>query len=360
MLNYEFPPLGGGAANATKYILEEFSKYDNLHIDLITSSIGSFRIENFSPNITIHYLDIGKNGEMHYQSNKDLLQYSWKCYWYCRKLLDSTSYDLAHAFFGIPCGFIAQQLKIPYIVSLRGSDVPFYNERFYWLDTLMFKRMSKRIWKNASFVVTNSQGLKELALSSSSNQEIKIIENGVDTSLFKPRSKKNSKLIVLGVGRLISRKGFEYLIKACEELDVEVRLVGDGPLKEELEDLAKRLSVRCKFYGNIEDKKELSEIYSSSDVFCLPSLNEGMSNTVLEAMASGLPLVVTNTGGSKELVRKNGFIVEMKNSQDIRDKLNKFSSDLIEEMGKQSRELAVKKNWGSVAQDYFDLYEEVE
>ena len=73
MLNYEFPPLGGGAGNATYYLLKEFSKYDDIEIDFVTSSIDEFKEEKFSKNITIYYLDIGKKGNLHYQSNKNLL-----------------------------------------------------------------------------------------------------------------------------------------------------------------------------------------------------------------------------------------------------------------------------------------------
>jgi hypothetical protein len=78
MLNYEFPPLGGGAGNANYFLFKELAKVDNLKIDLVTSSVSSFRIENFLQNINIHYLDIGKQGNLLYQSNEDLLRYSYK------------------------------------------------------------------------------------------------------------------------------------------------------------------------------------------------------------------------------------------------------------------------------------------
>src|SRR3989344_4881417 len=131
VLNYEFPPLGGGAGNATYYLLKEFAKYPDLEIDLVTSSVDTFRVEKFAGNITIHFLNIGKRGNLHYQTNQKLLMYSWKSYWYSKKLMEEKEYDLCHAFFGIPCGYVAMMLRLPYIVSLRGSDVPFYNKRFY-------------------------------------------------------------------------------------------------------------------------------------------------------------------------------------------------------------------------------------
>jgi len=75
ILNYEYPPLGGGAANATKYLLKELSG-KNIQIDLVTSSTGKYKKEKFSKNITIHFLNIGKKEEnLHFQKNSELLRY---------------------------------------------------------------------------------------------------------------------------------------------------------------------------------------------------------------------------------------------------------------------------------------------
>jgi uncharacterized YceG family protein len=87
-LNYEYPPLGGGAANATDYILEEYSKIPDLTVDLVTSSIdGEYHLEKSGENIFIHRLPIGKNkNNLHYQSQKELLAYAWKAYFFSKKL----------------------------------------------------------------------------------------------------------------------------------------------------------------------------------------------------------------------------------------------------------------------------------
>ena len=361
VLNYEFPPLGGGAGNATYYLLKEFSKYKDLEIDLVTSSTDKFKTQKFSKNITIHFLDINKKRKsLHYQSNKDLLTYFWKAYKYSKKLMKSKSFDLCHAFFGIPCGYIAMKLKVPYIVSLRGSDVPFYNKRFYWMDKLFFGSLSKKIWENARLVIANSQGLKQLALKNSPNQKIEVIPNGIDTTEFKPlmsrRSRKNLRLI--STGRLIERKGYSYLIDALKGIDnVELILVGDGNLREDLENKVIKNKVNVKFLGK-KSHKEISNLLRTSDVFVLPSLNEGMSNSVLEAMASGLPIITTDTGGSEELIKGNGFIVRKSSSEQLRQTINKFliSLSLVKSMGNISRKIAEKMSWKNVADDYKRAY----
>lgn len=364
MLNYEFPPLGGGAGNATYYMLKEFSKYPNIEIDLVTSSVDKSKIEKFSKNITIHFLDIRKKGNLHYQSNKDLLIYSWKAYKYSKELIKTKEFNLCHAFFGIPCGYIAMKLKnkynLPYIVSLRGSDVPFYNKRFYLLDLLIFKRLSKKIWKNAKFVTTNSEGLKELALDSSPDQKISIIYNGVDIDEFIPLKNKQmkNKIILVSTGRLIKRKGYEYLIKSISKLDnIELQLIGDGNLKQELTELSKIGDSNVKFLGKI-NHKELPKYLQKADIFILPSLNEGMSNSVLEAMACGLPIITTDTGGSKELIKDNGFIVNKADINSLKDAIEEYlkNPELIKLHGIKSRQLAEKMNWGNVAKEYEGTY----
>ncbi|MCX6763204.1 MAG: glycosyltransferase family 4 protein [Candidatus Moranbacteria bacterium] len=377
--NYEYPPLGGGAGNATFYILKELSKITDLEIDLITSSPDEkYREEKIGDNIRIYKLPIGKNEKnLHFQSQKDLLVYAWKAYFFARKLIrrlaeENTKYDLSHSFFGVPCGFISyclkRRFKIPYIVSLRGADVPGYSERFPAIYFIL-KPLIRRIWSNADFVVSNSQGLKDLAIKTNCRQEIGIIPNGIDTSQFKPHleaSLPSNDFKILCVSRITERKGIKYLIEAMKYLPeiITLEIVGEGNEKEKLEKLAENLKLknRIKFLGLISHEK-LPEIYQSAYVFVLPSLNEGMSNTILEALAAGLPIIATDTGGTKELLRdgENGFIIQMKNAKNIAEKIEKLMADdtLRKNMSLVSRKKAESLSWKNVADKYLSLYEKI-
>ncbi|OGI16475.1 MAG: hypothetical protein A3J63_01335 [Candidatus Moranbacteria bacterium RIFCSPHIGHO2_02_FULL_40_12b] len=374
--NYEYPPLGGGAGNATYYILREFSKIPDLKLDLVTSSVDNqCHLEKIGKNISIHRLPIGKNKRnLHFQSQKDLLIYAWKAYWFARKILKNNKYDLSHSFFTVPCGFISlllkKQYKIPYIVSLRGADVPGYSERFTFAYSVL-KPLIKIIWKNASAVVSNSQGLKELALKTDSKQNIDIVYNGIDTEEFSPvavRPLRNDFKIIC-VSRITARKGIKYLIEAVSKLvanssDVKLEIIGEGDEKVNLENLVKELQLEkfVTFLGLVDHKK-LPELYRQADIFVLPSLNEGMSNTILEAIASGLPIIATDTGGTKELVREgeNGYIVQMKNSDDIAEKIKLLinGKNLRENMSQKSREIAEQMSWKKSAKQYFDFYKSI-
>lgn len=365
LLNYEYPPLGGGAGNATYYLLQEYKHHKDLHVDVITSSTGVFRKEYISNTITIHFLNIGKQEKnFHYQSNTNLIVYAWKCYWYAKRLIKNKSYDGMHAFFGIPCGILAFFLGLPYIISLRGSDVPFYSKRYEIIDKIAFRHISALVWHKARFVVANSKGLKELAHQSIPQQDICIIPNGVDTAFFYPDVKKRDVFRILFVGRLIPRKRVDLIIDAYAALPSALRkkteflVVGEGPERQNLEERAKNLDVTLMFLGK-KSKKELQEIYQSASIYVLVSEKEGMSNTLLEAMASGLPVIVSDTGGTEELVTdgKNGFIV----SHDSHIIASHFKTLIenrneIKRMSKESRIIAETYSWQIVADLYFHYF----
>ena len=365
VLNYEYPPLGGGAANATAEILRRLSKRLDAACSLVTSSTGEARVESLAASTCLHFLDIHKDENLHYQSNRELLTYSWKALWYARRLSRRERFDVAHAFFGIPCGFIAMLLGVPYIVSLRGSDVPGYSSRYALADRLIFRRLSRLVWRRAAAVVANSRGLRELAWRTAKHQPISVIPNGVDTTVFRPAGAgerdEADTLRLLYVGRLIPRKGVAGLLRALGGLgNVALTVAGDGPERERLGRMAGEYGVSVRFPGNVAHA-ELPELYREHDAFVLPSRNEGMSNTVLEAMASGLPVIVTDVGGTAELVDGNGVVVPVDDEAALREAVVGLRDDRERrrEMGERSREIALEYSWEKVAEEYLRLYREV-
>lgn len=373
-LNYEYPPLGGGAGNATACLLKEYAEMSDLEVHLVTSSVNddchSF---NVGGKVFVHNVPIGKDkNKLHHQSTKDILAYSWRGYWYANKLLNDNGFDAIHAFFGVPCGAMALRLSkkynIPYIVSLRGADVPGYSEN---LKALYFflRSFIKLVWKRAAFVIANSEGLKNLALQTNKRQTIDVIYNGIDSDHFIPNPKARPEdkfIITLGASRVTKRKGIQYLIEAVNLLvkkypQTFLKILGDGDDKERLEKMVEELRLEnyVQFLGRIP-REETAPYYQEASVFVLPSLNEGMSNALLEALASGLPIIATDTGGSKELVVdcENGFIVKMKSGEDIAEKLERLINDgaLREKFGEASRKRAEEMSWKNAAEKYVELY----
>lgn len=367
-LNYEYPPLGGGAANATYHLLREFSAFRDIEVDLIASSPGARRVERPWNNVTVHLLDIGKRGSIHYQSYRELLVYAWKAFWYAGKLQRRSSYDVTLAFFGIPCGVIARLLRVPYVVSLRGSDVPGYSDRLELLDRLVFRRLSRYVWKGARRVVALSEDLAGLARRTCATVPIDVIYNGVDTTEFTPprsgagATAAQETLRVGFVGRLIPRKGLQYAIPAlrlCRDQGVEVRLsvAGDGPLRDELAATARREGVAdlVEFRG-IVPHGELPAFYRSVDVVAIPSLSEALGNVTHEALAAGRPIVTTRTGAA-EIADGASIVVETASSEAIARALMQLAAapELRRQLSENARAIAESMSWKEAAGRYGKL-----
>ncbi len=371
-LNYEYPPLGGGAGNATKYILYEFSKQKNTIVDVVTSSVDNFKIEKIGDNITIYKLPIGKNvDQAHSQSRSEIIKYTFRAFIFSRKLMHQNRYDLAHSFFTVPCGFLSYLFKLfyglPFVVSLRGADVPGYTERFKILY-IFIKPLVKLIWGNSSAVVSNSDKLRNIAYMTNKKQKIDIIFNGIDTDEFYPsvQKKRGDKFKILFVSRLCQRKGAIYLLEAVEKLvklglKVDATFVGDGDMREELYQFPAKhgISDSVFFYGSISHN-ELPKIYQSADVFVFPSLNEGMSNALLEALASGLPVIVTDVGGTQELIKNgiNGYVVPLRDSNSIAEAIKSMidNPNITMCMSNENRKKAESMSWKNVAENYLNIY----
>jgi glycosyltransferase involved in cell wall biosynthesis len=194
----------------------------------------------------------------------------------------------------------------------------------------------------------------------------------VDTGVFQPSDKPcfKQEVNILCVGRLIERKGQQHLLRAFADLrtnceyPVTLTLVGTGDIEPLLRRLAEDLEVShvVNFIGVISSE-EMPRVYRQADVFVLPSQNEGMAISLLEAMAAGLPVVVTDTGGTAELVQEdaNGLIVPWQNV----DALSKSLAMLVRDgqargrMGRQSRLIATRFSWSAVADKYLELCSQI-
>jgi phosphatidylinositol alpha-1,6-mannosyltransferase len=374
MLNNEFPPLGGGTGVVNHYLLRVMSEYEDLCVDLVTSSRtrATYETEQFASRITIYKVPVD-NKNIHHSSNRELLAYAWRGLRFSRRLLQQHQYDLSIAFAGVPAGAISYALKIrsglSYMVSLQGPDVPGFEARYNYLYPVL-KPVLRRIWGNAGAVTAISEDHQRLAHQTMPDLRIPIIHNGVDTSVFHPAEvpRRGAEVRIVCVGRLIERKGQHHLLRAFSGMRrdsaclVTLTLVGTGDAEDSLRRLATDLGVAdsVTFTGFVP-RKDMPALYRQSDIFVLPSQNEGMSIALLEAMASGLPVVVTYTGGTEELLDGNGIVVRWADSQNLADALAELSASLEtrQRLGARSREIACQFSWPRVVEKHLEVCDQI-
>ena len=368
LLNYEFPPLGAGAGNATRMLAREFVALGHQVSVMTTWYPGLPDVENVE-GYTVYRVHAWRRRRD--RSNIfEMMHYVYLANRAAILLAYSKQVDHTIAFFALPTGLIAwclyRKFKIPYTLSLRGGDVPGFLPKDLRFHHLLTRPLNRAVWGNAKHIVANSDGLQDLAQKTAGmyGKSVLYIPNGVDTDLYHPgeMQKETSRRSLLFVGRLVRQKGVTYIIKAlaklrtageCEGTMVHLTIVGDGPLRGSLMREAKECGVSdmITWLGWL-DREQLSYEYRKHDVFIFPSFEEGMPNALLEAMASGLAVLATEIPGITTIVEagKEGLLIR---SQDLLDKaIEELCGMPMLHYKRSARIKAEQFMWSSVARSY--------
>lgn len=370
IINSEYPPIGGGAGNASANLARCLASLGH-EITVVTAHFhGQPKLE-VHEGVTIHRIPAFRRRQDR-STAFEQLTFIIAASLHTFGLIRKTKPTATLAFFGVPSGAVAWFLKviykIPYIVSLRGGDVPGFRPYDFKTFHKLIGPFLRVIWHQADSVIANSRGLRDLALAFDSSIEIPIIPNGVDGTRYTSESREWSPPKILSAGRIVHQKGLDLGLRALaglQDLDWHWDIAGDGPQMKALKSLARELGIaeRVTFLG-WQSREELEKDYHRANLFLFPSRHEGMPNAVLEAMSSGLPVVATRIAGSEELVLdgETGSLVPSENANELGDALRKtlMNSTLREKMGAASR-LRVEQNytWQKVAEQYGNYLERI-
>lgn len=227
-----------------------------------------------------------------------------------RRLQREEDFDVIDAHFVYPDGAAAVLLGAwlgkPVTVTARGTDI---NE---FPQYLVPRTWIRWVLRRADALITVSAALRTAMLNLGANaQRVTVLRNGVDVKLFSPGDRQAVRAALnlqgptlLSVGHLLADKGHHLVIQALAQLDgVHLLIVGDGPMRAELQALATRLGVaeRIRWNGTLQ-QHELARYYAAADATVLASKLEGMPNVLLESIACGTPVIATNVGGNGEIV----------------------------------------------------------
>jgi glycosyltransferase involved in cell wall biosynthesis len=237
---------------------------------------------------------------------------------------------------------IQKDLHLPMVVTLHGFDVSTSDEDFARSRSgRLFLSRRQQLWQRASHFVCVSKAIREIALRAGYPEQKLIVRYiGIDCDKFAaaPAADREENLILF-VARLVEKKGCEYLIRAAAQLRArhhEVRLViiGDGPLRSELEQLALNLRIPAEFLG-VQGPDAVREWMQRAQVLCNPSVTagngdtEGLGMVFAEAQATGLPVVSTQHGGIPEVIRdgETGLLARERSVEELASHLERMLVD---------------------------------
>lgn len=294
-----------------------------------------------------------------------------------RRLLDQR-YDVVHAHWVIPNAAFLDGLprahRVPFVISLHGSDV-FLAER-----QPLARFFARRAFADAGAVSACSNDLGERARALGAPAErLRTVPYGVDLEAFRPggdiagvRDRFGvglGELFVLGVGRLVEKKGFSVLIEAVAQVPgVRLVIAGAGDLREALEREALRLGAAVVFAGPLE-RERVTAALPAADVVVVPSLVDragnvdGLPNSLLEALASGRPVIASRVAGIPDVVsdQANGLLTPPGDAGALAAALVRLRDNptLRQALGAAARTRAERElSWGEVANTFEEMYVE--
>lgn len=291
-----------------------------------------------------------------------------------KDILEKHQPDLVHvvnpALLGVSGVKYAKQLEFPMIASYH-THVPKYMDyyKLYPFKPVLWWYF-KRLHNQADLNLCTSQAVKG-ELDKHGFHNVHVWKRGVAIDRYHPSyynedmrnrlsgGEPEKKLLVF-VGRLAPEKEIHKLKPLLEQRDdVRLAIVGDGPVREQLEH--KFAGTNTIFTGFLHGE-ELSQAFSSADAFIFPSITETLGLVILEAMASGLPVIAAKSGPTMEQVddERTGLLFENEDTQSLIDAVRKLEhADLHQTMRENARDEAEKFSWTKPSEQILEIYEEV-
>ena len=343
------------------YCRLHFSRKHLFEIDLANTGSDITRLPEFQEADVIHLHWINQ-GMLSLGTIRKILRFGKPVVWTMHDIWPATG--LCHVTRG--CRYFTSVCHQCRLLPAGGSD----ND----LSTSVWRKKERMLDGESIFFVACSRWLAGEAKASGllKGQKITSIPNPIDTHIYKPGDrmearrrlglKEDRQYILFASQRATNEnKGMDYLIEACRQLhdlpQVTVLILGGHA-----EEVAPQLSLDAVPLGYVNDERRIVEIYQAADVFVLPSLSENLPNTIMEAMACGLPCVGFRVGGIPEEIdhKRNGYVAEYRNACDLANGIRwVLTSAKSDELSRDCvRKVTQNYSQQSVALRYIDVYEQ--
>jgi len=365
VVSYTFPYIGSGIGNVALKQAEELAKRGH-KVTLISSNIPKTKKEFRRKNVK-HFKLKSTNFLERFKIPVPIFLPTNKLISKIKEAEIIHIHDVLYPS-SIFAAFFAKIFKKPIILTQHIGFVYYKNKVARLIERLMYLTFGRILFKLSKKIIVLNSSVRDYIIKLGADEnKISYIPNGVETLLFSPASAERKKTIrrrysfplnkpiILFVGRLVEKKGFDKLFDARDK-DYLIVFVGEGEVPKYM-----REDKNVIFFGKVPPNK-LSEIYKASDVFCLPSNGEGFPLSIQEAMATGLPIITTNHPGYNRYLDKKHVKLINPTAEHIKKVINEIisNSSLIKKMSKYSKKAATKEfNWDRNINNLIKIYEKV-
>lgn len=369
-LSYEFPPIGGGGSRVVKGLGQELIKLGHT-IDVVTMGFAGLPEREVVNGITVHRVDCRRRAESRCTA-REAFRYIRLARRAVAALLERQRYDLVHAHFILPDGYVAwreaEHRGVPFVLTAHGSDVPGYNQKwFFKIAHPLLAAVWRRVTGAAREIVSPSRTLAGMIRGAQPNARLSVMANGFDERRFAGAVRKRPQ--ILAATRLVERKGMQYLLRALHGAAVEwpTIVVGSGEHESQLLQLNEELGRPARFVGWLDNESaQFAELLQESVIYVLPSDFENFPVSLLEAMAAGAAIITTRGHGCEEVVGDAaelvtpGSIDPERCVTELRAALERLTADpdYCAELGARARRrLNANFTWTAMARNYVKMYE---
>lgn len=311
VLNYEYPPIGGGGGSVCKDICELLAEKGH-KISVVTMRYKELPFYERVNGVDIYRVNCWRKAQSVCHPWEQLT-YIFSACKFLKKHLKTYSYELCHVHFIIPTGVIGlwlkKKFKLKYIITAHGSDVPGHNDKRFKLLYKLLMGPWKKIVSQSEITVALSQHLERLLYKDYSSGHYMIIPNGIREEYYENMQPKKPYLLYMG--RLQESKGVQYILEALKNMEsIHLKVAGDGPYMDKLKILSQELHLtnRVEFLGWVENHSlRQRKLLGEASIYISASEFENCPITLLEARVSGAKLVLSDIESHREYGGENAF-----------------------------------------------------